>query len=609
MALAALLLLPGLGDAPFDDPGEGQHGEIAREMATSGDWLVPRLNGVRYLDKPPLLYWLDAAAFSALGVSPWTARLAPLVGTLMAAAGTALLGARLLGPGGGFFAAGALLSCALFMSFGRYVRPETLFVAGIQWGFAGLLLGLSESEPRPSRAWPVLGCAALGVASFAKDLLGLVGPLAAVGLALGLRGAARPLRRWLPPAGVILLIVIGGGWYAVALRQPGFAWYTVVDNHLLNAVRLRRFPDEDVPLSALEFLGVSALGAFPWILASAVAIGALVRRRAWRRREETPWTALALWAMGVVAVFVLVPFRLPHYALPAYPALALLAARGWQQRPPRAMITAHALLFAFLAVACAAAAGSDGRALMQTVLSTADVYTRKEIALGQAELLPPWAAFEPLFARAALALGAGSLALVLALRPRWRGLGRWVVLATMLAVMPAVPAAVSALASSRAVRGMADEVARRLGPDDLLVHEGPIENSGALELYSRRRPILLEATRSVLGFGATLPESRETFWDAERFRREWCGGRRILLVTPRSPDVSIVSHLPAGSVTLLSAQNGRRLYENARSACAPRAERGARPTQDAVELAAGQGVGYGDAVNRRRPSSPSAPAS
>jgi len=568
--LAALLLLPGLGATPFDDPGEGQHAEIAREMAASGDWLVLRLNGVRYLDKPPLLYWLDAAAFSALGVSPRTARLGPALGTVMAAAGTAVLGARLLGPAGGVLAAGALLSCALFMSFGRYVRPETLFVAGIQWGFAGLLLGLSESEPRPSRAWSVLGCAALGVASLVKDPLGLVGPLAAVGLALGLRGAGRPLGRWLPPVGVFLLVVIGGGWYAAALRQPGFAWYTVVDNHLLNAVRLRYFPDEDVPLSALEFLSVSALGAFPWIFAATRATGALVRRRAWRRREETPWTALALWATGVVAVFVLVPFRLPHYALPAYPALALLAARGWQDDPPRSMISAHALLFALLATACAVVAGSDGRAFMQTVLSTADVYTRKEIALGQAELLPSWTALEPLFARAALVFGVGSAALVPALLPRWRRLGRWVVLATMLAVMPAVTAAVSAIASSRAVFGMAGEIDRRLGPDDLLVHEGPIENSGALELYSKRRPILLEARRSVLGFGATLPESRETFWEAERFRQEWCGDRRILLVTPRPPAASIVSRLPAGSATLLFAQNGRRLYENAHATpCAP----------------------------------------
>jgi hypothetical protein len=95
------------------------------------------------------------------------------------------------------------------------------------------------------------------------------------------------------------------------------------------------------------------------------------------------------------------------------------------------------------------------------------------------------------------------------------------------------------------------------------VHEGPIENSGALEWYSGRRPVLLEARRSVLGFGATFSDARETFWDAARFEREWSAGRRIVLVTPRPPDKSIVARLPRDSVRLLRAEHGRWLYSNA----------------------------------------------
>ena len=72
--LALSLLLPGLGRAPFDDPGEGQHAEIAREAWASGDLLDLRLNGVRYFDKPPLLYWLIALDFRGWGPSEWAAR-------------------------------------------------------------------------------------------------------------------------------------------------------------------------------------------------------------------------------------------------------------------------------------------------------------------------------------------------------------------------------------------------------------------------------------------------------------------------------------------------------------------------------------------------------
>ncbi len=133
VGLAAVLLAPGLGRAPLDDPGEGQHAEIAREML-GGSRITPRLNGVRYFDKPPLLYWLTAASFHQWGLTEGAARLAPLLGALLAVAGTTLLGVRLLGLGGGLLAGAALLSCALFAAFARYLRPETLFVAAIQWG-------------------------------------------------------------------------------------------------------------------------------------------------------------------------------------------------------------------------------------------------------------------------------------------------------------------------------------------------------------------------------------------------------------------------------------------------------------------------------------------
>ena len=132
------------------------------------------------------------------------------------------------------------------------------------------------------------------------------------------------------------MVVVGFGWYAVAaLTEPAFLWYTVVDNHLLNVARMRQFPDEDVPLSALEFLTAAGFGAFPWILAAAVTVGALARARAWRDPAELPWVALALWAVGVLAFFTISPFKLPHYGLPAYPALALLAARAWRDVAPR----------------------------------------------------------------------------------------------------------------------------------------------------------------------------------------------------------------------------------------------------------------------------------
>ena len=584
VALAVLLLAPGLGRAPFDDPGEGQHAEIARELL-GGSWLTLRLNGVRYFDKPPLLYWLTAASFHLFGLTEGAARLAPLLGALLAVAATARLGVRLLGPGWGALAGLALLSCALFAAFARYVRPESLFVAAIAWGFTGLLLADTRLVPqalhmrgprngprtppvadnrserdiagtRSGAVWAVIGCAALGVAGLAKDPLGLLGPLAAIAIAAGLAGRLRPVRGWLPPLGLALMVVVGFGWYAVAaVTEPAFLWYTVVDNHVLNVARMRQFPDEDVPLSALEFLTAAGFGAFPWILAAAVAVGALARARAWRDPAELPWVALAVWAVGLLVFFTVSPFKLPHYGLPAYPALALLAARGWRDVAPRprGLIAAHLVLFALAGAGCAWAAAGDGRVFTAAVFGVSDVYSRKEAALGQASPYPAWSSLQPLVAWAAVVLLAGAAVLAAAAARRSARLGACAVAAVMLLLVPVVAIGLAVTSSARAVTVMAAEIRARLAPGDLLVLEGPIENAGAVEFYSGHRPVLLDAARSVLGIGATFADAAGTFWSAPRFAEAWASARPPYLLTTREPAQSIVASLPPRSARLLFA--------------------------------------------------------
>ena len=561
---AVLLVFPGLGAAPFDDPGEGQHAEIAREAWLGGDWTTLHLNGVRYLDKPPLLYAMTAAAYEVWGVSEWAARLAPAVGAVAAVAATAQLGARLAGPLAGLSAGAGLLGCALFAAFARYARPETIFVAAIQWGFTGLLLGLRATGGTAGRAWILSGCAALGLAALAKDPLGALAPVVTVGIALALAGRLRPVSRWLPASGLALLLVVGFAWHALAaMATPGFVWYSVVDNHVLNAARLRVFPDEDVPLSGPEFLAVSMLGAFPWVIGAALMVADLARRRAWRDPAEAPWIALGLWAGGVLSCFTLSPFTLPHYGLPAYPAIALLAARWWTERPGRVAIGAHLAAFAAAAALLGLAALGDGRVFSEVVFSSTDVETRKEQVAGAAVPAIGWSDLEPLVARGAVIFGVGAAGLAAAL---WRSAPRLAlvaVTATSLATVPLVAHALGQVSSARAVRSMALEVARRAPPAVIVAHEGPIEQSGALELYSGRRPVLVDATRSVLGFGARFADSAELFWDGERLRREWVAGRDILLVTPRRPEQSVVGLLPADRVHLLVEDRGRRLYANA----------------------------------------------
>src|SRR5262249_60677287 len=111
---------------------------------------------------------------------------------------------------------------------------------------------------------------------------GTLGPLAAVALALGLAGQLRPLRRWLPPVGLALMLVLGLGWYVLAgLRHPGFLWYTVVDNHVLNAAGERHFSRQDLALGRGEVLLVFRPRAFPGLVGAGGGGRVLRRRPAW----------------------------------------------------------------------------------------------------------------------------------------------------------------------------------------------------------------------------------------------------------------------------------------------------------------------------------------
>jgi hypothetical protein len=249
--------------------------------------------------------------------------------------------------------------------------------------------------------------------------------------------------------------------------------------------------------------------------------------------------------------------------LAAYPAIALLACRAWQERQerPRALIGCHLGAFAALAVTCALAASSDGRAFTDAVFGVSDVYARKAAVVGQIAPGPPWGELRGLVALAAAVFAAASVALAWALvRSAGRLAGGTVLLAS-LALIPVVTSALALVTATRSVAPMAAEVRRHLGPHDLLVHEGPIENSGALEFYSGRRPFLLDATRSVLGFGATFPDARGIFWSPERLRQEAAAGRRVLLVTPRAPERSLVAFEPPERWRPLLAANGRWLYD------------------------------------------------
>jgi 4-amino-4-deoxy-L-arabinose transferase-like glycosyltransferase len=542
--VAAGLYLVGLGAAPFLDPPEGFHAAIAREMALARDWITPRIDGVRYVDQPPLLHWLAAASFGAAGATPFAARLWPALAAVGCAALTARLGIALGGPRLGLLA-GLMVAANLgVFVYGRTARPELLFVFWVTLAWAGFVLAYLGD----TRRGLLIFYTSLGLAMITRNFLDALAVVPVIAVFFWLT-RERPVTPWIPWWGVLVAVAIAVPWYlAMEARSPGFLWHVVVDNHL-SALTRTRLADDETPLGLLGFLDLTLVGFLPWALALPWAF-TLVFRRPWAEARARLWLLLGLWAAIVVGLSALAPFRVPHHALVAFPALALLAARVWDEAiegatgatTARMLVGPLLALFALVTAVCVAILAGLLPARVEA-LAGLDV-----IALSRAGLA--------IFALATVALMAAAW---------WRAtaLGVGIALAATMAFLPAVAAnARTQLARAHSVRPLTAALASRLQPGDVVMHEGPIESSASLLLVVKAPVHVVNGLQPNLAFGAGFPEARDVFWDSPRLERVWALPGRAFLISTVDPARSVARALPPASVHLIAEAGGRRLYSN-----------------------------------------------
>ena len=159
------------------NPDEGRYAEIPREMLASGDWLTPRLNGIKYFEKPPLQYWATATAYTAFGEHHWTARLWPALTGFLGVLATAFATAKLFGARAGLIAGAVLAGSVLWNVIGHV---NTLDM-GVSFFLAAAVFALclgqrDDAKPLESRRWQDGAWVLLALAVLSKGLIGLVLP-------------------------------------------------------------------------------------------------------------------------------------------------------------------------------------------------------------------------------------------------------------------------------------------------------------------------------------------------------------------------------------------------------------------------------------------------
>jgi 4-amino-4-deoxy-L-arabinose transferase-like glycosyltransferase len=329
-----------LGGRPLYEPDEGRYAEIPREMLAGGDWVIPHLNALAYLEKPPLQYWITAFFYKTLGESEATARLCTGLTGYLSLATIFLVGYRLWGFEAGAKALLLAVGSVMFVLLGHQLTLDMTLTFFLLLALSAFLLAQSQRDrPRRCDTW-MLGCwAAMALAVLTKGLIGVLIPGATLiiyGLWQRDIELARHLNlRW----GVPLFAVIAVPWFVLAARaNPAFLKFFFIREHFQRYLT----PIEHRSEHWWYFLPVLGVGILPWVPQALTVLGELWRGAAPRGTFD-PQRVLWVWCVFVWAFFSCSDAKLIPYVLPLVPALALLCAAP-NAAAGRRSLTAGALL-------------------------------------------------------------------------------------------------------------------------------------------------------------------------------------------------------------------------------------------------------------------------
>ena len=311
-------------------PDEGRYAEIPREMVASGDWVTPRLNGLKYFEKPPLQYWATAAAYELFGEHQWTSRLwAALTGFAgscwCGSPACACLAARrrlcrhLLG-GSVLYALMAHIN-TLDMGVTFFITLGIVALLMAQQAYAQHSGSAAQQVIKASRNWMMLAWAALGLAVLSKGLMGLVLPGAALFIYMVVQRDFSVLKRmhWLPGLAVFLLVT-APWFYLVMKANPEFFQKFIIYEHYT------RFTTKELGRYQpwYYFVPILLLGMLPWTVLMFDALFKTWRNSKLPGKTFNAARFLLVWAVFIYLFFTVSGSKLPSYLLPMFPALALL---------------------------------------------------------------------------------------------------------------------------------------------------------------------------------------------------------------------------------------------------------------------------------------------
>jgi 4-amino-4-deoxy-L-arabinose transferase-like glycosyltransferase len=575
LVAAAIYLSCIISPPSLMDDTDAAIAQAARTMISKSDWVTPRLDGVAFLEKPPLYFWPMAISYSLFGVHDWAARIPVALSAIGLAWLTAAFGIWAFGRAAGLYAGLCIATCIGLFLFTRIQIPDVMLTFTIALAMWAFLRALDEEESHP-RYWAFVLAASLGTGLLLKSLIAVVFPVAAALIYLFFTKQLFVRRTWQrlrPISGFFIALLIAAPWHILAtLRNPphfsltlrsgpgeyhGFLWFYFINEQLLRFLN-RRYPHDYNTVPRVWFWLFHLLWLFPW----SVYFPAITKLsykpvdRAGRTR------LLSLCWTGFLLIFFTFSTTQEYYSMPCYPALALLLGSAmamggaWIRRGTRVLCVVAAMaavttFYIFFAVRGLPAPGDISSALGHHP----SAYT---LSLGHMMDLTfdSFAYLRPPLLIASLAFFAGALGTF-----RWVGRRAFLSAAMMMVLFfHAARLALVVFDPFLSSHPLAEAILR--SPPGQLIINRNYYGFSSVPFYTNRDALILNGRYFNLEYGSYAPGAPEVFIGDEQFKKLWFDARRFYLVTyaERLPDFEKL--VGREQLTIVAARGGKLLLAN-----------------------------------------------
>ena len=557
------------------DDVDAVQAQIARNMLDSGDWVIAHLDGVPYVEKSPLIYWLMANSFRMFGVHDWSARIPVALAAVLLAWLVYRYGRWAFEERAGYYAGLVIATCVGLFLFTRIQIPDvmlTLTTCLAYWAFQRAT-DLEEAHPR---RWAAVLAASLGVGVMLKGLIALV--VTAGGILAYLLLTRQLLSRevWkrlhlLSGAGIFL--VIAAPWHVLAtLRMPpflnftmhsgpgeyhGFFWFYFMNEHVLRFLNLR-YPRDYNTVPRPAFWGLHLLWLFPWsVYFPAVArLGFSPVDRAGKTR------LLALCWAGFLLVFFTFSTTQEYYSMPIYPALALLLGSAmatgdlWTRWGTRVLGVITGLCALCIGILLYLVHGTPAPGdISQALQQHPEAYTLSLGHMGDLTI-QSFAYLRTQLLLAGLAFLVGTIAC-------WVLRGQRVYIAIGLMMVLFIHAARLALVvfdPYLSSRPLAEALLR--APSGTLVINGEYYAFSSVFFYAGRTALLWNGRINNLEYGSYAPGSPSVFIDDRQFQSLWNSKERCFVLSDGGGMKHLLDSLDRRALFLVKESGGKTLYSN-----------------------------------------------